>query len=112
MNNSEQSKINSFDRISFGQKSAYAVGMLVNNLQAAALPAMFVILNLGLGMDPILVGVLASIPRLFDALTDPMIGFISDNLRTRWGRRRPLIFIGALSSGLIICTHVATSYRI
>ena len=75
--------------------------MLVNNLQAAALPAMFVILNLGLGMDPILVGLLASIPRLFDALTDPMIGFISDNLRTRWGRRRPLIFIGALSSGLI-----------
>ena len=101
MNNSEQSKINSLDRISLGQKSSYAVGMLVNNLQAAALPAMFVILNLGLGMDPILVGLLASIPRLFDALTDPMIGFISDNLRTRWGRRRPLIFIGALSSGLI-----------
>ena len=57
------------DRISVKQKSAYAIGMLVNNLQAAALPAMFVILNLGLGMDPLLVGVLASIPRLFDALT-------------------------------------------
>jgi len=38
------------DRISIVQKSAYAVGMLVNNLQAAALPAMVVILNLGLGM--------------------------------------------------------------
>ncbi|OUX37377.1 MAG: MFS transporter [Kiritimatiellaceae bacterium TMED266] len=89
------------DRISLKQKSAYAVGMLVNNLQAAALPAMFVILNLGLGMDPLLVGVLASIPRLFDALTDPMVGFISDNTRSRWGRRRPFIFVGALSSGLI-----------
>ena len=33
------------DRISLKQKSAYAVGMLVNNLQAAALPAMFVILT-------------------------------------------------------------------
>jgi len=39
------------DRISFKQKSAYSVGMFVNNLQAAALPAMVVILNLGLGMD-------------------------------------------------------------
>ena len=89
------------DRIPLKQKSAYAVGMLVNNLQAAALPAMFVILNLGLGMDPLVVGVLGSIPRFFDALTDPMVGYISDNVRTRWGRRRPFIFVGALTAGLI-----------
>ena len=44
------------DRISIPQKTAYAIGMLVNNLQAAALPAMLVILNLGLGMNPVLVG--------------------------------------------------------
>ena len=81
----------------------------MNNLQAAALPAMFVILNLGLGMDPLLVGVLASIPRLFDALTDPMVGYISDNFRTRWGRRRPFIFVGALSAGLIYM-HLCGSY--
>jgi GPH family glycoside/pentoside/hexuronide:cation symporter len=37
------------DRIPLQQKLAYAVGMFVNNLQAAALPAMVVILNLGLG---------------------------------------------------------------
>ncbi len=89
------------DRISLKQKSAYAVGMLVNNLQAAALPAMVVILNLGLGMDPLLVGLLGSIPRIFDAVSDPMLGYISDNTRTRWGRRRPFIFIGALTAGLI-----------
>ena len=89
------------DRISLKQKSAYAVGMLVNNLQAAALPAMFVILNLGLGMDPVVVGVLGSIPRLFDALTDPMVGYISDNTRSRWGRRRPFIFVGAITAGLL-----------
>ncbi len=89
------------DRISLRQKSAYAVGMLVNNLQAAALPAMVVILNLGLGMDPLLVGLLGSIPRIFDAVSDPMMGYISDNARTRWGRRRPFIFVGALIAGLI-----------
>jgi len=89
------------DRISLKQKSAYAIGMLVNNLQAAALPAMVVILNLGLGMDPLLVGLLGAIPRIFDAVSDPMLGYISDNTRTRWGRRRPFIFTGALAAGLI-----------
>lgn len=89
------------DRISLKQKSAYAVGMLVNNLQAAAMPAMVVILNLGLGMDPVLVGLLGAIPRIFDAISDPMLGYISDNTRTRWGRRRPFIFTGAILAGLI-----------
>ncbi len=89
------------DRIPLGQKTAYAIGMLVNNLQAAALPAMVVILNLGLGMDPVLVGILAAVPRIFDAVSDPMMGYISDNTRSRWGRRRPYIFIGALLAGLI-----------
>jgi len=52
------------DRIPILYKAAYAVGQLVNNTQAAALPAMMVILNLGLGMNPFLVGLIASIPRL------------------------------------------------
>ncbi|MFO8145146.1 MAG: MFS transporter [Candidatus Syntrophosphaera sp.] len=89
------------DRISLKQKSAYAVGMFVNNLQAAALPAMVVILNLGLGMDVMLVGLIGSIPRIFDAISDPLVGYISDNHRGRWGRRRPFIFVGALLAGLI-----------
>jgi GPH family glycoside/pentoside/hexuronide:cation symporter len=89
------------DRISLKQKAAYSVGMLVNNLQAAALPAMVVILNLGLGMDALWVGFIGAIPRIFDAISDPLIGYISDNTRTRWGRRRPFIFAGALSAGLI-----------
>jgi GPH family glycoside/pentoside/hexuronide:cation symporter len=89
------------DRIPLRQKSAYAVGMFVNNLQAAALPAMVVILNLGLGMDPFLVGLIAAIPRAFDAISDPMVGYISDRTRTRWGRRRPYILVGAILSGLV-----------
>ena len=89
------------DRIALKQKAAYAAGMFVNNLQAAALPAMVVILNLGLGMDPVLVGLIAAIPRAFDAISDPMVGYLSDNTRTRWGRRRPYIFSGALLSGLV-----------
>jgi GPH family glycoside/pentoside/hexuronide:cation symporter len=101
MPNSEHYATPLEDRISLSQKSAYAIGMLVNNLQAAALPAMVVILNLGLGMDPILVGIIGFAPRIFDAVSDPMMGYISDNTRSRWGRRRPYIFVGALLAGIV-----------
>jgi GPH family glycoside/pentoside/hexuronide:cation symporter len=89
------------DRIPVSQKLAYAAGMLANNLQAAALPAIMVILNLGLGMDPRWVGVIGFAPRILDALTDPMMGYISDNTRSKWGRRRPYIFIGAILAGVV-----------
>ena len=89
------------DRIPLVQKLAYACGMLANNLQAAALPAIMVILNLGLGMDPRYVGLIGFLPRIVDALTDPMMGYISAHTRSRWGRRRPYIFVGAIAAGLV-----------
>lgn len=89
------------DRIPHLQKLAYASGMLVNNLQAAALPAMMVVLNLGLGLDPRLVGIIGFLPRIFDAVSDPVMGHVSDNTRSKWGRRRPYIFAGAIAAGLV-----------
>jgi len=89
------------DRIPIFQKATYSIGALVNQLQAAALSAMVLVLNLGLGMNPVLVGLVGTIPRLLDAFTDPLIGYTSDNTRTQYGRRRPFIFFGALFSGLL-----------
>lgn len=89
------------DRISFLQKAAYSVGSLVNQFQAAAIGALVIVLNLGLGMNPALVGLIGAIPRLIDAFSDPLIGYSSDNTRTRFGRRRPWIFFGAIASGIL-----------
>ncbi|HBE71495.1 MAG TPA: MFS transporter, partial [Planctomycetaceae bacterium] len=91
----------SLGAISLQQKTAYAVGMFVNNLQAAALPAIMVVLNLGLGINPIWVGFIGFIPRIFDAVSDPIVGYLSDHTRTRWGRRRPFIFAGAVLSAFV-----------
>ena len=89
------------DRISLPHKIIYGFGAFVNNLLAAAIGGMAIVLNLGLGMNPALVGLLGALPRLTDAITDPLMGYISDHTRSRWGRRRPYIFIGAILAGII-----------
>lgn len=89
------------DRITLPHKLIYGFGAFVNNLLAAAIGGMVIVLNLGLGMNPALVGLLGALPRLTDALTDPLMGYISDNTHSRWGRRRPYIFVGAIASGVI-----------
>ena len=89
------------DRISLPHKVIYGFGAFVNNLLAAAIGGMAIVLNLGLGMNPALVGLLGALPRLTDAITDPLMGYISDHTRSRWGRRRPYIFIGAIIAGVV-----------
>ena len=89
------------DRLPFHQKLIYGLGAFTNNLLAAAIGGMVIVLNLGLGMNPALVGLLGALPRLTDALTDPLMGYISDHTRSKWGRRRPYIFLGALAAGII-----------
>ena len=89
------------DKIPFIQKVIYGFGAFVNNLLAAAIGGMAIILNLGLGMNPALVGLLGALPRLTDALTDPLMGYISDHTKSRWGRRRPYIFVGAIAAGIV-----------
>jgi len=89
------------DRIPFYQKLIYGLGAFVNNLLADSIGRMVIVLNLFFGMNPALVGLLAALPRLTDAITDPLMGYISDNTRSRWGRRRPYIFCGAIAVGII-----------
>lgn len=87
------------DHVPLNQKLAFGVGMLANQMFPAALGIFMVVLVEGLGMNPFLWGVLFFLPRLSDALTDPVMGFLSDNTRSRFGRRRPYIFLGAILAG-------------
>jgi len=68
------------DRLPFMQKFAYGLGMLANNLQAAAVGALPIILNLGLGMDPRLVGLLDLFPA---SSTHSLIPSLDTFLTTR-----------------------------
>ena len=57
------------------------------------------IFNLALGLNPVFIGVVLAIARLWDAISDPLVGNWSDNIRTRWGRRRPFMVAGAILTG-------------
>src|SRR5210317_507503 len=91
----------SSDKVPFIQKMAFGSGHLVLNLLPGALAVFMFFLLTAFGMDPFLAGLLGGLPRLFDAITDPIMGFISDNTKGRFVRRRPYIFAGAILSGIL-----------
>jgi glycoside/pentoside/hexuronide:cation symporter, GPH family len=51
-------------------------------------------------VSPLYVGIIMIVRKIWDAVTDPFIGTLSDSLVTPWGRRRPWILISALPLGI------------
>lgn len=85
------------DKVDLAEKTALGAGYLPAFLGNAAIQSLAIpFYQMTLHMDPAKLGTVLALPRLWDAVTDPAVGNYSDNLHTRWGRRRPLIFIGAL----------------
>lgn len=90
-------------RVPTWQKLAYGLGGLsdffyLNVVNALAIP----IFTVALRMDPILVGIAMAVPKIIGALTDPIVGSVSDNTRSRWGRRRGFILTGAILGGILL----------
>jgi GPH family glycoside/pentoside/hexuronide:cation symporter len=52
-------------------------------------------------ISPVIVGVVLALPRLVDGLLDPILGHWSDNLRSRWGRRRPFLLVSAFAGAIM-----------
>lgn len=88
------------NKVPMYKKVAFGVGMLANQMFPAALGVFMVVLVNGFGFPVWMVGVLTFAPRLLDFIIDPIMGFITDNTRSKWGRRRHYVFIGSLILGI------------
>jgi len=93
-------KSGSSEKLSLLSRAAYGCGgtaevIMANLVIILALP----IFNLGLGIDAGLIGLALFIQKFWDAISDPLMGNISDNTQSRWGRRKPYIFFGAILTG-------------
>ena len=87
-------------KVPMTQKIAFGVGMLANQMFPAAISIFIVVLVQDLGFPGWMWGVVSLAPRIFDSLTDPIMGFISDNTKSKWGRRRQYVFLGAITMGV------------
>jgi GPH family glycoside/pentoside/hexuronide:cation symporter len=52
------------------------------------------------GVPPAIAGAAIFLPKLWVVICDPLMGTLSDRTKTRWGRRRPYLFVGAILCGI------------
>lgn len=89
------------DRVPTGTKVAYGLGTALDMWGHWLYPSVaFAVFNIYLGVDPKLIGWALALNRLFDAISDPFFGWLSDNTRSNWGRRRPFILVGGILAGV------------
>jgi GPH family glycoside/pentoside/hexuronide:cation symporter len=83
--------------LTFRQKSLYAFGDVADGVKNVAL-AQFLLyyLTVVCGLSGSLAGAALFISLFVDAITDPLFGYLSDNTRSRWGRRHPFMFVAAI----------------
>jgi len=102
MTMTEQHSTPETDRVPAGRKIAWSCGTFTDTFMANSLNYLTMnIYNVGLGVDPRFLGWAMGVPRIWDAITDPFMGNITDNTRSRFGRRKPYVFLGAILCGLI-----------
>ena len=86
--------------VGMDQKIAFGIGMFANQMFPAILGIFMVVLVEDLGFNGWMWSAVFLFPRIFDAITDPLMGFISDNTKSKWGRRRQYVLVGGLIMGI------------
>jgi GPH family glycoside/pentoside/hexuronide:cation symporter len=89
-------------RVSGGTKFVWGLTGIADTFLTYGLASLVMpIYNIGYGVNAIWLGYALALPRLIDMLIDPLMGVISDNTRTRWGRRRPYLFVGGVLAAVV-----------
>ncbi len=90
------------DRVPSREKVGFGVGrMIVEGTHGSQYVLVNPVYNMQLGVNPAALSLIDFVKRIFDAVTDPIIGQFSDNFRSRWGRRLPLMAAALLPLSLL-----------
>jgi glycoside/pentoside/hexuronide:cation symporter, GPH family len=90
------------DSVPLSRQLALGAGSLASFVGYAGIASLAIpVYQMTLGVDLVKLGLALAVPRIWEALIDPLMGTVSDNFRSRWGRRRPLIVTGAAAMGLV-----------
>ena len=82
-------------------KLGYGIGQIGTGVKNTAFSIfLFFYYNQVLGVPGSLAGIASLLALIIDAITDPMVGQMSDRFKSRWGRRHPFMLVGALPFGL------------
>ena len=83
-------------------KLAFGVGQIAESIQLNTFDFfLFFYYVQVLHLDPVLAGAAMLLALIFDAVTDPAVGVLSDNCRSRLGRRHPFMYTAAIPFGLM-----------
>lgn len=90
-------------RLSAVEKASYGIGALGKDMACGIVNTflMFYFTDV-VGLAPAFLGVLFMVARIWDAINDPMAGWLVDNTRTRMGKFRPWILAGTLSNTVVL----------
>lgn len=89
------------DRVPLKEKLAYGIGGLMDGGGVSMMSCVMLAYMTKNGIAMTVASTIMMLAKLWDAITDPFMGFISDNTRGKWGRRKPYMFFGGIS--LFIC---------
>ena len=84
-------------RLTFPTKLAYGFGAVAYGVKNNGFDYFLLLFySQVMGVDAPLVGLALLIALLFDAFSDPVVGYLSDNTHSRWGRRHPWMYASAV----------------
>lgn len=87
--------------VSIGRKVAYGFGSVAFGVKSNGFDYFFLIFySQVMGVSAYLVSLALMIALVVDALSDPLIGYLSDNTRSRWGRRHPFMYAAAIPASV------------
>lgn len=93
----EADAVGTVPRLKFGTRFAFGLGAIAPGVTTGAFEFFLLIFySQVVGLDARLVGLAILIALVCDAISDPIVGYWSDNLRSRWGRRHPMMYASAI----------------